>query len=208
MIILKNTTYQLNNKYFYDAVNGKRIKEKTIVNLFFSESHLNISFKCLNNPYVDENSYYNDNSDLFKQEVFEIFISDGINDPSNYLEIEINPLGAIFIANIHNDDLIGSNLKAEKIEKEKSGITSIVNKFNNSWKGEISIPIELICGKKSYFPKDYRINFFRIISQKSHKESDWENNPEECIYSCWKCTYSPDKPKFHRSRYFGKIKLK
>ncbi len=207
MILTKNKTHKLDSELFFDAVTGNKIKERTEIYLQLTDFHIIVSFTCLDNPYIKDNTYNIDNSDLFKQEVFEIFIAQGIDDPYYYLEIEINPLGAIFIANIYNNDLIGTNLKREKINKKHSGITSEVKKYNDYWKGKISIPLELIKQKDLNYPNDYRINFYRIISGKSHKDPNWENNSKESIYACWKCTHSPDKPKFHRSKYFGNLRI-
>jgi hypothetical protein len=207
MIITKNYRSKIYEEHFFDAVTGNEIKERTVVHIELLKSYITIHFSCFDNPFVKENTYTMDNSDLFKQEVFEIFIAPELTDPKDYLEIEINPNGAIFIANINNQDLIGTTLKAEKISKHNSGISSKVDKYNNYWEGEISIPLKLINKSENKFSEDYRINFYRIISKKSHKNPDWENSPEDSIYACWKCTYSPDKPKFHRSKYFGHLKL-
>ena len=114
MILTKNKTHKLDSELFFDAVTGNKIKERTEIYLQLTDFHIIVSFTCLDNPYIKDNTYNIDNSDLFKQEVFEIFIAQGIDDPYYYLEIEINPLGAIFIANIYNNDLIGTNLKREK----------------------------------------------------------------------------------------------
>lgn len=205
MNVTINKKTRLKEIYFKEAVSGNCIKEKTEVEILIRNNQFEIHFNCMDNPHINDNTYIDDNSDLFKQEVFEVFISSGTNDPTDYLEIEINPNGAIFAAYIHNKDKKGSVLKAQMIEKASSGIISMVKKGTNSWKGVISIPLEVITRSKEYFPNDYRVNFYRIISQKQHLDTNWENSPEECIYACWKSTYSPQKPKFHRTKYFGRL---
>lgn len=207
MIIVNDKKQKINNEIFFDAVTGKKIKERTKIYLHVRNNYLIVNFSCLDNPYVKENKFSQDNSELFKQEVFEIFIAQGITTPHNYLEIEINPLGAVFIAQISNPDMEGSDLKAKKINKLDSGIITKVSCFNNSWEGFIEIPLKLLNSSINNLGKDYRINFYRIISQKSHKEENWKNTAQDCTYSCWKSTFSPSKPQFHRSKYFGYIHI-
>lgn len=200
-----NKEYKIEEEHFYEAVGGKQITERTIVSIKVSKQYLIIKFNCLDNPFINENLYHEDNSELFKQEVFEIFISTGKEAPTDYLEVEINPNNAIFTAFIRNNDKIGSKLQAQKIDRKSSGIISNVTKQTDSWSGEIKIPMKLINGDKNTISKDYRFNIFRIISKQTHNQEEWTGNPDDCIYACWKYTNSPLVPRFHRTEYFSEL---
>jgi len=82
MIIDKNKIHKIDDELVLDAVSGKEIKERTKIYLQQTDYHLMVPFIYLDNPYAGKNTYSIDNSDQYKQEVFEIFIAQGINDPT------------------------------------------------------------------------------------------------------------------------------
>ena len=51
-----------------------------------------IDFECGQNPFWKENSYRGHNTDMWNQEVFELFIAEGEAIPTRYLELEINQM--------------------------------------------------------------------------------------------------------------------
>lgn len=165
---------------------------------------LHVKFECRNDLFVQENHMTQHNEPLYNQEVFELFIAAGEADPAQYLEFEINPNNAIWVGKIANPGLGESAFKGELVSYEECGILHEAVKGEGSWSGQFSIPWKLIsAGRKAH----YRINFYRIVSTKSHLEKDWVCGNDDCEFLCWSATMSGAAPAFHRPRRFGHLKI-
>jgi len=206
-IVLKKGNKVLLEPWFRNSVGGEAISEMTIVELLYDGENLIVNFECLNDRFVDMNSYKEDNTGLWHQEVFEVFIALGHEPPAEYLEIEINPNNAVFIAKITNPDLRGNGLKADLISPEKSGISYGVTKGVDMWKGFLKIPLAITNFSEEKQDNVYRVNFYRTILKEEQEDSDWQSTKENTVYACWSSTMA-EEPAFHRSEYFGKITLK
>ena len=99
----KNKWYKLPENHFSHATDGKAAKQATEVKLKFDDQFLYVEFECYDNLFVLQNGYLEHNSEMYNQEVFEIFIASGKEIPLRYLEIEINPNNALFVAWIENE---------------------------------------------------------------------------------------------------------
>jgi len=204
-IVIERSQKAVIGPYFKHVVGGQDIKQKTIIELSVRDEFLKIEFQCLDDIFVDDNFYFGDNTPMWNQEVFEVFIAYGKHDPMDYLEIEINPNNAIFIARIKNPDLFGSALSSEFINPIESGIVSEVNKEIGSWSGYLLLPFSLIPGIE--IENQFRINFYRIILQEKQSNKDWKCSLDNSIFACWSSTMA-DEPAFHRSKYFGLMIIK
>lgn len=192
--------------HFKHSTDGSESPERTEVKLMFDDHYFHIDFACQDNPFTAQNSMTVHNDPLFNQEVFEVFISDGSDDPADYLEVEINPNNALWIGKIHNPTLgTGGNNSTKMISYEDAGIRHQVNVSENSWSGRLSLPWKLISTKPA---SQYRLNFYRIISKKSHLRPDWKCNKNECSFLCWSPTMSGKDPAFHRPKMFGRMMLR
>jgi len=98
----KNAWTKLPENHFKNATDGKSSSQTTEVKLKADDQYLIIEFSCLQNPFVAQNSYTKHNSEMYNQEVFELFISEGSATPTRYLELEINPNNALFVGWIEN----------------------------------------------------------------------------------------------------------
>ncbi len=197
-----NEWTQLSDVHFKNAADGISSKQKTEVKLLADESYLRVDFKCLDNPFTHQNSYNQHNSEMYHQEVFELFISEGSETPTRYLELEINPNNALFIGFIDNPTKEAPE-KCQFVSHDESKILHQVEKKSDSWAGSLQIPWKLLGGKKS----QYRINFYRIISLKSHPDTHWKGTPASCAYLCWNSTMSGKTPRFHRPEKFGFLQI-
>ncbi len=206
-IVLEKGKKVILEPWFYNSVGGEPIKAMTIVELLYDGENLIANFECLDDRFVDLNSYRKNNTELWHQEVFEVFIASGSKPPADYIEIEINPNNAVFIAKITNPDLKGNGLKADLLSPEKSGISHNVTKGADMWKGFLKIPLAVtkLSGEEAF--NVYRVNFYRTILKAEHEDTDWQSTKEDTVYACWSSTMA-DEPAFHRSEYFGKITLK
>ena len=164
-----------------------------------------VDFELLNDRYLEQNTYTHDNSAMWNQEVFEVFISAGAETPMRYLEIELNPNGALFSAWVTNPDGTGRNNVVDFFAGRNAGIQTSVVKGENFWHGKIIIPLSLLGSLQEH----YRLNFFRIVSLQPHDpESSWSCTAESCAFLAWSPTFSGDVPNFHIPACFGHLNLK
>ena len=164
-----------------------------------------ITFEFFHDPHVAQNTYTHDNSAMWNQEVFEVFISAGAETPMRYLEIELNPNGALFSAWVTNPDGTGRNNVVDFFAGRNAGIQTSVVKGENFWQGKIIIPLSLLGSLQEH----YRLNFFRIVSLQPHDpESSWSCTAESCAFLAWSPTFSGDVPNFHIPACFGHLNLK
>jgi len=164
---------------------------------------LHVKFECRNDLFVQENHMTQHNEPLYNQEVFELFIAAGEADPAQYLEFEINPNNAIWVGKISNPGLGEGAFKGELVSYKQCGIQHEAEKGKGFWSGAFSIPWALVPGGQQAY---YRVNFYRIVSTKSHLEKGWVCG-DDCEFLCWSSTMSGAEPAFHRPRRFGHLKL-
>ncbi len=202
----KNNWKALDQKQFRHSTTGEEAPQETLVKLKYDDEYLYVDFVCKQNPYWQENTYRTHNAELYNQEVFEVFIAEGTEVPERYLELEINPNNVLWIGKIHNPTKgHGGGSSTDMISYENAGIKHIVQTEGDTWSGTLQIPLTLIGPGQT---KDYRVNFYRIVSLKSHKKADWKCNARECDFTCWSPTMSGKTPAFHRPEYFGSLHLK
>ena len=203
IVLPQNQWITLPNKHFSFATNGREASQNTVVKLKADDEYLQVEFECHQNPYWKQNTYQQHNTEMWNQEVFEVFIAEGSETPVRYLELEINPNNALFVGWIDNPTKEApQNLTF--VPYEKAGIKHEVKASGETWTGKMLIPWALIGGKKEV----YRLNFFRIVSLQSQSDPDWKCTPSNCDFTCWSATMSGATPRFHRPDAFGVLRLK
>lgn len=204
LLINKKKFTKVKNLHFYNSVGGKSIVEETKIQMKYDENYLEIKFECRNNPRMNQNYYTKNNSPMFTQEVFEIFISNGVNSEENYIEIQLNPNNALYLAKIMNG--YQSNKKFTNIpidnKDAKVGHRVVKDEANATWSGYLQIPLWLIQYPEEISDTTFRMNMYRIISNEDHKLEKWKNNHENSTFACWSSTMSK-RPQFHAPDYFG-----
>jgi hypothetical protein len=131
---------------------------------------------------------------LWEEEVVELFIAPGEGDPGEYVEIEVNPLGAVFDARVANPDG-GRDTMTVDAAWDSAGLAVAVSRTSpGAWRAEIAVPwIDLCAGTP---PPIWRANFFRV-------ERPRGGVPE---FSSWSPTLvSPAD--FHKPAFFGRLAL-
>ncbi|WP_103866328.1 carbohydrate-binding family 9-like protein [Aquimarina sp. I32.4] len=199
---------EIESLHFNHSVGGKPIEEETRVSLKYDEGFLEIKFECRNNPKVDQNYYTEDNSSMFNQEVFELFISKGKEVQEKYLEIQLNPNNALFLGKITNRFKPTREYKIEYIETNSSGVIHMVEKDskNHLWKGYLKLPLKLLEFPEATPDETYRINMFRIISNIDQTDKNWSHATETSTFACWNSTMTKT-PQFHVPDAFGMLIL-
>ncbi|MSP53760.1 MAG: hypothetical protein EXR81_05890 [Gammaproteobacteria bacterium] len=168
---------------------------------------LNINFTNQNDPHIKQNQYVENNTKMWNQEVFEMFITAETGTPKHYVEIEINPNNALFSALVFNKNGKGTENSLLYLDSVANAIThSITSKTENSWSGVINFPLSIL-GAPS---KKYQINFFRVVSLETHNidaTNFWECTNTSCAYLAWNPTLSGATPAFHLPKYFGRLNI-
>lgn len=198
----QNQWVSLPQTHFRHATDGREAPQPTLIKLKADEDFLYVDFECQQNPYWQENTYKEHNTEMWNQEVFELFIAEGETTPTRYLELEINPNNALFVGWIDNPTK-ETPQKLTFVPYEKTGIRHEVKPEANSWSGKMQIPWALLGGKKA----TYRLNFYRIVSLQSHSNPDWKCTPADCDFICWSPSMSGATPRFHRPDAFGKLHI-
>ncbi len=200
IVARKNEWVKVTDAVMYAATDGKTGSQRTAIALKVEEEGLTVQFTCLDNPYHTKNTYTKHNTDMWNQEVFELFIAAGEDVPVRYLELEINPNNALFSAWVDNPD--GFSLGLTMVPYEESGIVHSVEKSAGQWSGSFFVPFALI-GKSDV----YRLNFYRIVLTDEPDGINWEGTISNSAYLCWNSTISGNEPAFHRPGRFGVLRI-
>ena len=177
------------------------------VALGFDEKNqdLIIEFELFNDQYLEQNNYTDDNSALWNQEVFEMFIAPGANTPERYMEVQLNPNGALFAAWVTNPNGMGTENTIDLFDGYSAGLKVSVMKQKNSWRGKILLPLSNFGTVRD----QYRLNLFRIVSLQTHERStQWARTATSCAFHAWSPTFSGATPAFHIPEYFGHLLIK
>src|SRR5262249_9689842 len=144
--LAKSQTYtKLTPEYFRATMNGDAKPQYPIqVKLKYVQGDktpqndsIQIDFSILNAPYVLNNQYTEDKSSMYNQDAFEVYMSpcdqkekNNTNciTPNRYIELEINPNGAVFSGFIDNPNYQGDQNKLEYFDAKSKGIIAKVIK--------------------------------------------------------------------------------
>lgn len=194
---------------FYSSVGSIKSKCRTFVNLLIKDDMLRVSFECKDDKFIKFNNLHKNNDELYKQEVFEIFLSSTKNKAFKYLEIEINPNNAVYLSLIINPSSVGGISKKNRLLKNHiKDLKHHVKRDLSSWTGYIDIPMQLI-RKFTYDSNDFlKANFYRTVLFNEPNEENWIGNESNTNYLCFNPTNSPNKPNFHIINSFVLFNLK
>jgi hypothetical protein len=131
---------------------------------------------------------------LWEEEVVEVFLAPGDDDPAEYFEIEVNPLGAIFDARVHNPHGRRDTMTVDATWDAVGLVVTVDRPTPRSWCVELRVPWSDLC--RGTPPPVWRANFFRI---ERPRDGDQE-------FSCWSPTLS-EPPDFHKPVFFGRLIL-
>ena len=131
---------------------------------------------------------------LYQEEVVEVFLAPGEDDPRVYFEYEVSPLGVLFDARIENRDARRATMKAD-VAWDCAGIRWEVGLVPGGWWAALAIPWAPMLEGAS-MPSVWRANFFRIDRPRGA-------SPE---FSAWSPTLA-DPADFHVPARFGTLEL-
>lgn len=137
---------------------------------------------------------------VYKEECVEVFLAPGHDDPMDYFEFELSPLGTFFDARIHNPTGRRESMSAD-LDWQAKGATwkARIDRPKALWSAEIRLPwAGLAISDPARLPRTWRLNLYRIDRPR-------DGSPPE--YSCWSPTLA-SPPNFHLPARFGTLRLR
>ena len=133
---------------------------------------------------------------IYQEEAVEVFLAPGEDDPADYFEFEVSPMGVLFDATVHNRAGKRADMRTDP-RWDCPGIewNAVVDREARTWRAHLAIPWASI-SQGGGTPSGWRANFCRI-------ERPRGGSPE---FSCWSPTLT-DPPDFHKPARFGRLVL-
>lgn len=174
------------------AEDGALPLQPTAVRIAHDDLALLLRFDCIDRDIWA--THTRRDAPLWDEEVVELFLAPGDGDPQGYVEIEVNPIGAIFDARVTNPDGRRDTMRVDAAWNAAGLVASVTRPSPQSWRTELVVPWTDLCTGPP--PRVWRANFFRI-------ERPRDGDPE---FSCWSPTLV-DPPDFHKPASFGRLLL-
>ena len=165
---------------------------QTITRLCYDDQALYVRFEC-DDPDIWATMTERDEP-IYDEEVAEVFLAAGEDDPTHYFEFEINPNGVLFDAKIVNMGL-GHDYIEVHHEWDCPGIQWQAERNDEAqyWVATLIIPWAALVPDGNV-PEIWRANFTRIERPRGQE-------PE---FSCWSPTLSAS---FHEPAQFGILRF-
>lgn len=177
------------------AADGRRPRHATTVELEATAERLVVRFDAESpDPWA---TIRERDGRLWEEEVVELFLATGGATPRRYLEIEVNPLGAIFDALVDSPagDRRGMTVDpAWNCDGLRAAVE--IDRAARRWRTRVELPWRALAPDATA-PGVLRMNLFRI-------ERPRDGAPPE--FSAWSPTYV-EPADFHRPRRFGIVKF-
>ena len=166
--------------------------QATVVRLAWDEEALHVRFDCEDRDAWG--TYRNRDEPLWQEEVVEVFLAPGEEDPVRYAEFEVSPLGVIFDARIHNPTSLREDMTAD-VAWDCPGLRWEAGRGSarEDWWAELSIPWKGVAAER---PRLWRANFYRVERPRDG----------EVEYTAWSPTLTRPAD-FHKPARFGVLEL-
>lgn len=152
----------------------------------YSEYGITVRFETNDRPlYAIQNK---ENSDVYRDSCVEFFFRP--EEEERYINLEINPLGALYTAFGYWQD---KDRNVVEVNKKDFQLVSYIEW--DKWYLQVTVPFyfwEQYFGK---MPKEFRANFYKCGDDTCHQH-----------YQCWN-PIEWEQPKFHLPQFFGKLIL-
>lgn len=173
-------------------------KQATEVQLTAREDRLELLFECVDSePW---STLSGPDAPLWTEEVVEVFLALGPEDPPAYVEFELNPGNALFDALIRNPTGRRAELAVDR-SWSCDGIEHRVARTSQGWRGELVIPLRSVAValgcRDTELPGTWRLNLYRIDRPR-------DGAPAE--FTAWSPTFAR-QPDFHIPSRFGLLRL-
>lgn len=176
---------------------GSVPEQPTLVRLAWDDEALFVRFECQDRDAWG--NYTRRDEPIYEEEVVEVFLAPGDDDPKRYFEIEVSPPGILFDAVIHNTTGRRAGLEIDT-SWDCPGLVWRAGQGSErqDWWAEIVLPWEGLVGPTE-LPRSWRANFYRIERPRVPPDSDAE-------FSALSPTFARPAD-FHRPDRFGRLVL-
>jgi hypothetical protein len=171
---------------------GGRPEQATTVRIARDDRALLLRFECDDRDIWA--THIKRDAPLWEEEVVEVFLAPGAADPKEYVEIEVNPLGAVFDARVRSPEGRRESIRVDTSWDAAGLVAAVDRSVAGAWCVELTIPWADLCDGPP--PRIWRANFFRIDRPRGGADE----------YSSWSPTFA-DPPDFHRPACFGRLIL-
>lgn len=131
---------------------------------------------------------------LWEEDVVELFIAPGPDDPAEYVEIEVNPLGTVFDARVVNPDGRRATMTVDPAWDAAGLAVAVSRPTPARWRVSLAVPWAALCAGEP--PRVWRANAFRIERPRDG----------EAEFSSWSPTFVRPAD-FHKPACFGRLLL-
>ena len=168
--------------------------QQTVVRACWDEAALYVRFDCEDRDAWGTLTRRDD--PLWQEEVVELFLAPGEEEPRSYWEFEVSPKGVLFDARIENPTWSRADLVADTAW-DCPGIAWAAGpgQHDQDWWAVLALPWAGIA-PAGPLPRVWRANFYRV-------ERPRDGAAE---FSCWSPTLATP-PDFHRPWRFGVLRL-
>lgn len=164
--------------------------QATLVRVAWDEEALHVRFDCEDRDAWG--TFLKRDDPLWQEEVVEVFLAPGEEDPVYYAEFEVSPLGVVFDARIHNPTSLRKDMTAD-VAWDCPGLRWQVGRgpAREDWWAEMAIP-----WPADERPRLWRANFYRVERPRDG----------EVEYSAWSPTLTSPAD-FHKPARFGVLEV-
>lgn len=180
---------------FWTADGSRGAREQTHARVGHDGTALHVRFDCDDEDIWGTLTRRDD--PIYEEEAVEIFLAPGGEDPVEYFEFEVSPLGTLFDARVRNP----RSRREEMCVDPGWNCPGIawragVDRPSRRWWAELVVPWSSL-SPRAEIPALWRANLYRI-------ERPRGGHPE---FSCWSPTFT-DPADFHKPACFGVLDLR
>lgn len=177
-----------------DVRTGGPARQPTTVRACDSGSAVWVSFECSDERIVAPRTRRD--SSVYEDEVVEVFLAPGEQDPVRYLEFEVSPGGVLLDARIDNPAGALEHITVDR-EWDCPGVRWAAQREDHRgrWRAALVLPWRGLDPEREDRSR-WRANFCRI---------DRAQDPARDEFTCWSPTASAS-PDFHRPTAFGHLR--
>ncbi len=169
-------------------------RQQTVTRVCYDDQALYVRFNCQDEDIWG--TYTQRDEPLYDEEVVELFLAPGAEDPVSYYEIEVSPNGVIFDAQVYNPTSQRADMQVD-LDWDCPGIRWEARRDDaaRQWWATLVVPWAAVAPPGD-LPIIWRANFYRIERPRS----------AEAEFSCWSPTLTQPAD-FHKPAYFGRLIL-
>lgn len=171
------------------STDGAPPRLPTQITVYSDGQCLNILFQLRDEGVVA--TYLNHDQPLYEEDVVEVFLAP--ETLTRYYEIEVNPLGTTFDAQVDSPDGVRATMKID-LSWECPNLFAAVRRIPGETDIIMRVPFACVGGRVPSKATEWRGNFFRIDRNREHGDE----------FSAWQPTLK-NPADFHVAAAFGRL---